>query len=161
MSEQRADNFLRGAEKRAAARPLPESLKDKFSLEVDETDPELATITCNKCPDQWDLRLPMNRGAHNMLENHWHWRHDDARQLRKGEIRKRGFRDRMERKVDNVLACVSYLPGLRPVDGGDGRSGRPLLEEEVQDAGDDTSNHGGQEALPIEVSHCARNGGRE
>lgn len=87
-------------------------LRDRFSFESDAVQPHLATATCNNCPDAWDVKLPLGRGAFNTLRQHWENKHGPPGTFA-GEIRKRGWRSRMEAKLDNLSAMCSYLPGIK------------------------------------------------
>lgn len=141
-------------------------LRDAFTLEKaaeDSIDEQrfLATVTCTKCPEMWDVHIPLRKGAFNVLQAHFSNRHAPLTEW-SGEIRKKSFRSRLERKMDSVLSCVSYLPGLRPavaVAVGSGRGGGLLGGEPVDDASDDARHDGSEEALPVDVLQGPGEGG--
>lgn len=107
MEDEAQDRYLEALE---AARKDVE-LRDRFSFESDAAQPHIATASCNKCSDAWDVKLPLGKGAFNTLRLHFENKHGPPGTFA-GEIRKKGWRSRMERKLDNVAAMVSYLPGV-------------------------------------------------
>src|SRR4051812_47477629 len=106
VDDREQERYLRALED---ARKL-DGLRD-FSFESDAQQPHLATALCNLCADAWDVKLPLGKGAFNTLRLHKENKHGPPGTFA-GEIRKKGWRSRMERKVDNIAAMVSYLPGV-------------------------------------------------
>lgn len=134
-------------------------LRDHFTLDkAPEDSPDelrlLATAVCNKCPEMWDVHIPLGKGAFNVLQQHYSHRHAPPQEW-SGEIRRRKSSSRLERKLDNVLACVSYLPGLGPGGTGGGWRWRWELPLEPRDEGSSSSGpdggeDGSEETAPVD-----------
>lgn len=144
---------------------LHPELRNGFTLDkAPEDSPDelamLATVVCTKCPEMWDVHIPLQKGAFVVLQAHWSNKHAPITEW-SGAIRKKSFRSRMERKIDNVLCCVSYLPGIELELGPGGRGrrrGRELTAEPGSEGCEDGTCHSGEEPVPIDVRHGSGGG---